>query len=69
MEFVDFVTVDDRVPRIGTSGKPDHEIGFFREEINDLPLPFIAPLGSDNNDIQCGILRFPNFSSSSEILG
>ena len=47
-----FPAFDDHgMPGIVTALKTDHGRGAFGEQIHDLALAFITPLGPDNNDI------------------
>jgi len=45
-----------RVAGVMTSLKPNNQIGLGRKEVNDLPLPFIAPLGPYDHDSRHGFL-------------
>jgi hypothetical protein len=39
----------DGVAGVGTASPARHHVRVLRQKVDDLPLPFIAPLGSDNN--------------------
>ena len=39
---------------VGTTLAPRHNIGGLRENIDDLPFPFVAPLGPDYRSIRHG---------------
>ena len=46
----DLVGADhERVTRVGTSAEPHDHFGLLGEDVDDLPLPFVAPLGSDDH--------------------
>jgi hypothetical protein len=47
MENKLFSTHNHGVSGIVAALKPDHEIGIFCQQINDLTLAFITPLGAD----------------------
>ena len=40
---------DDRVPRVRTALIAAHEVGVLGEQVDDLPLSLVAPLGAQNN--------------------
>ena len=39
-----------RMPCIVSALKPDHRVGVVREQIDDLALAFVAPLGPEDYD-------------------
>ncbi len=43
------VAAHDRVPGVVAALEADHEVGLLREQVGDLPLSFIAPLGADDD--------------------
>jgi hypothetical protein len=48
MRRIFFPADADGVPRIGPAAISNDNVGFLRDEIDDLPLPFIAPLQPEN---------------------
>ena len=40
--------IDDGVPRVGPSLKADDHVGLLRQQVGDLALPLIAPVGAYN---------------------
>ena len=48
MQFVDIITNDHRVPRIGPSLITDHEVLPLGQQIDELTLGLIAPLQSNH---------------------
>lgn len=55
VENVFLLPDDDRMAGVGTSLETDHNIRFLGEEVNDLALAFIAPLGANEYSIH----RYP----------
>jgi len=53
------------VPGIVAALKADNRVGVFGVEIDDLPLAFIAPLGSDHNDVGHGASPLKRFGLTS----
>jgi hypothetical protein len=49
-DLVRLVTDDDRVPCVRPALVAAHEVGVLREQVDDLPLALVAPLGADNDD-------------------
>jgi len=49
MENNFFTVNNDRVPGIGATLKTDNHIHALRQQIYDLPLAFVAPLGAEQN--------------------
>src|SRR5262249_12097032 len=50
VELEGLAVADDRVAGVVPALKADHEIRLLREQISDLALPFVAPLGADYDD-------------------
>src|SRR5262249_47297727 len=48
VEFEDVPVPDDRVPGIVATLKTDHQVGPLGEQVDDLSLSFIAPLGAND---------------------
>ena len=58
MQLVGLCTVNYGVPGVGASGITDHQLRLLGEEIDNFPLAFITPLGTDNNDVhECSSTR------------
>ena len=49
VELEGLAVADDRVPGVRAALVPADEVGVSREEIDDLPLAFVPPLGSDDD--------------------
>ena len=49
VELVDLVAADDRVAGVVAALVADHDVGPLGEQVGDLPLPLVAPLGADND--------------------
>ena len=49
MELEDLVAPDDRVTGVVAALEADHEVGLLGEQVHDLPLTLVAPLGSHDD--------------------
>ena len=49
VELVDLVAADDRVAGVVAALIADHDVGPLGEQVGDLSLPLVAPLGADND--------------------
>ena len=49
VELEGLAVADDRVAGVRTALVPADEVGVLRQEIDDLPLAFVPPLGSDDH--------------------
>ena len=49
VELEGLAVADDRVPGVRTALVPADEVGVLRQEIHDLPLAFVPPLGPDDD--------------------
>ncbi|MNL09124.1 hypothetical protein D3C87_1298730 [compost metagenome] len=58
MELVDLLADRDRVARVVAAREADDDVGGFGQQIGDLALPFIAPLGSDDGEVGHGSAFF-----------
>ena len=64
-----FLSVDDkRMAGVMATLKPDHALGPFGEQIDQLPLAFVTPLRADHNDIlshaaSCWSFYVPSWAS------
>ena len=46
MELELLAVADDRVAGVVAALEADHEVGLLGEQVGDLPLSFVAPLGA-----------------------
>ena len=58
VELEGLALTDDRVTGVVAALKADHEVGLLGEQVHDLSLPFVAPLGADDyhswhGEIEC----------------
>jgi hypothetical protein len=58
MERVLDAVRDNRVPGVGAAGESHDTLGFVGQIVNDLSLPFVAPLGTDNDYVHGYLLDF-----------
>jgi hypothetical protein len=49
MELEGVIAHDDGVTRVASTHIPDDQFGFAFQQVGDLALAFVAPLGSDHN--------------------
>jgi hypothetical protein len=49
VELERLALADDRVPGVVAALEADHEVGLLGEQVYDLPLPLVAPLGADDH--------------------
>ena len=54
VELEGLAVADDRVAGVVAALKADHDVGLLGEQVGDLPLSFIAPLGADYDDSRHG---------------
>ena len=59
-QLVGHVADDQRVAGIVAALESHHDVGLFREPVDDLALALVAPLGADNHHV-----RHKNFFSAS----
>src|SRR4051794_41918203 len=59
VELEGLTVADDRVAGVVSALKADHDIGLLREQVGDLALALVAPLGADYDDSRHdqGIMR------------
>ena len=50
VELVDLVAPDDRVAGVVAALEADHEVGLLGEQVHDLSLPLVAPLGAHDHE-------------------
>ena len=50
VELERLAVADDRVAGVVAALEADHEVGLLGEQVHDLPLPLVAPLGADDDD-------------------
>ena len=48
VELEGLAVADDRVAGVVAALEADHEVGLLGEQVDDLPLPLVAPLGADD---------------------
>ena len=49
MELEGLAVADDRVTGVVSTLEADHQIGLLGEQVDDLALPFVAPLGAHDH--------------------
>ena len=49
VELEHLVVADDRVAGVVAALEADHEVGLLGEQVGDLPLALVAPLGADDH--------------------
>jgi hypothetical protein len=59
VELEGLTVADDRVAGVVAALKADHDVGLLREQVGDLALALVAPLGADYDDSRHdqGIMR------------
>ena len=50
MELEGLTVADDRVAGVVAALKADHDVRLLGEQVGDLSLPFVAPLGADYDE-------------------
>ena len=50
MELELLALADDRVAGVVAALEADHQVGLLGEQVDDLPLPLVAPLGAHDHE-------------------